>query len=172
MDLISPSAGLFVWTVVTFLVVAGVIAKFLWKPIVQSLDAREKRIREALEASEKARADAERIQGESAAILDRARADGEAILEEARGDAGRRKEAILKEAREEADRTVERAKREIALAEGKALESLRREAAALSFEMASRILKREIRASDQEALLREAESAIAGKAGERIPGAN
>ena len=172
MNLLDPNTGVLVWAIVTFLIVIAILAKLCWKPIIRSLDAREHRIREALEASERARADAERIQKESAAILDRARAGADEVLAESRRDASVLKESLLKEAREESERTVARAKREITLAEQKAKDEIRREALALSFDLAERILKREIKPSDHESLVRSVRDSIEGAPGARIEGRN
>ncbi len=172
MNLLDPNAGVMVWTVLTFLIVVTILARLCWKPIIRSLDAREHRIREALEASERAKADAERIQKESSAILDRARAEADEVLAESRRDASVLREGLLKDAREESARTVERAKREVALAEQKAKDEIRREALALSFDLAERILKREIKPSDHESIARSVKDSIEGAPGARIEGRN
>ena len=43
--LVQPDPGLFIWTIVTFLVLLGLLAKFAWRPLLQSLDARQETIR-------------------------------------------------------------------------------------------------------------------------------
>ncbi len=42
MDLLIPSFGLIFWTLLVFLIVLWVLKKFAWKPILNSLQTREK----------------------------------------------------------------------------------------------------------------------------------
>ena len=57
-NLMSVDTTLFIATIVTFLVFAGILAKFAWGPLLQIVDAREKSIREQVDSAEKAAADA------------------------------------------------------------------------------------------------------------------
>ena len=43
--LVQVDPGLFIWTIVTFLVLLALLAKFAWKPLLQALEAREDTIR-------------------------------------------------------------------------------------------------------------------------------
>jgi hypothetical protein len=72
MDLILPDFGLLVWTGLTFSLLFFLLAKFAWKPILNSVNAREQKISEALELAEKTKT-------EMSLETDRARVLGEAI---------------------------------------------------------------------------------------------
>jgi len=52
---LSPDAQMVVWTWVTFAVVAFVLYKTAWKPILAALEAREGRIKQALDDAREAR---------------------------------------------------------------------------------------------------------------------
>ena len=41
MDLLIPSFGLIIWTLLAFLIVFFILKKFAWKPILKSLTERE-----------------------------------------------------------------------------------------------------------------------------------
>jgi len=43
--LVQPDPGLFIWTIVTFLVLLALLAKFAWRPLLQALDTRQQAIR-------------------------------------------------------------------------------------------------------------------------------
>ena len=36
--LVQPDPGLFIWTIVTFLVLLALLAKFAWRPLLQALE--------------------------------------------------------------------------------------------------------------------------------------
>ena len=63
-DLLAPDLGLTVWTVVTFLILVGILKAFAWGPLLKAVDEREARLKADREGAEKARAEAERIQKE------------------------------------------------------------------------------------------------------------
>jgi len=53
--LVQLDPGLFVWTILTFLLLLFVLAKFAWKPLLKMLNDREELIRSSLEDAEKAK---------------------------------------------------------------------------------------------------------------------
>jgi F-type H+-transporting ATPase subunit b len=59
--LVQVDPGLFIWTILTFLVLLTLLAKFAWGPLLQALAAREETIRQSLADAEKARAEADGI---------------------------------------------------------------------------------------------------------------
>ena len=150
------SPGTMFWTFVTFAVVLGVLWKFAWGPLLKSLEAREKGIRDAISDAEKAQAEAQRLQAEFEEKLEKARAEAEAIIKEGRDDALKVKEKYEKAQRAEGEALKQRAINEIELAKGKALEEIRQEAKSLAIEIASKVLEREVSEQDHEKLVQEA----------------
>ncbi len=63
--LVQPDPGLFLWTILTFLVLLVLLAKFAWKPLLTLLDRREEMIRLSLDDAEKAKQELQRLQQES-----------------------------------------------------------------------------------------------------------
>src|SRR5271165_2614345 len=53
--------GLQIWTLVTFVVLLVLLAKFAFKPIAQALDRRGETIKKSIEEAEKQRADAKKL---------------------------------------------------------------------------------------------------------------
>ncbi|MGH6913576.1 MAG: F0F1 ATP synthase subunit B, partial [Geminicoccales bacterium] len=49
--LVRPDPGLFIWTILTFLVLLALLTRYAWKPLLAALQAREDRIRESLEGA-------------------------------------------------------------------------------------------------------------------------
>jgi len=54
---ITPDPGLFIWTLVVFVILWALLAKFAFKPITKALKNREDSISDALQSAERARAE-------------------------------------------------------------------------------------------------------------------
>ncbi len=53
--------GLQIWTLVTFVILLALLAKFAFKPIAQALDSRGQKIKQSIDDAEKSRADAKKL---------------------------------------------------------------------------------------------------------------
>lgn len=140
---------------IVFFVLAWVVMRFIWPPLIQALDERRAKIAEGLSAAEdsiaeKASTDAtikELLKGaklEAAEIVSMAQQRAEDTVEQSRG-----------EAQVVANKQIEAAHEKINLETNKAKEALRNEVAALSLEGARRIIGKEIDQETHEKLLKE-----------------
>jgi F-type H+-transporting ATPase subunit b len=154
--LVQVDPGLFIWTIVTFLVLLTLLAKFAWGPLLQSLDARQETIRKSLADAEKARQELERVTQESAAIIRQARVEAEAVVGASRTDAERLRGELREKARTEAEGIIKNAERQIQLETARALEQIRHEAADLSVAIASKLIQRNITKEDNQRLIDDA----------------
>ena len=154
--LVQVDPGLFIWTIVTFLVLLTLLAKFAWGPLLRSLDARQETIRTSLADAEKARQELARLNQESEAIIRQARVDAESIVGASRADAERLRGELRDKARSEADVIIKNAERQIQLETARALEQIRHEAGDLSVAIASKIIQRNLTKEDNEKLIDEA----------------
>ena len=154
--LVQVDPGLFIWTIITFLVLLALLAKFAWRPLLEALEARQNAIRKSLDDAQRATQELERLNLESAQIINRARVDAEAIVSQSRSDGERLREEIKQKARAEADHIVKSAGRQIQLETSRALEQIRREAVDLSVMIASKIIQRNLSKEDNEKLIEEA----------------
>ncbi len=146
--LVQPDPGLYIWTIATFLVLAGLLAKFAWRPLILALDARQDAIRKSLDEAKQAKQELERLHAESARILAQARTEAEAILTATRSDANLFREELRQKARAEAATIVANAERQIELETSKALQQIRQEAVDLSISIASKLLQRNVSKDD------------------------
>lgn len=89
--------GTFVVELVLFVVVLGIVAKFILPPLRGAMDERAQKVRSALQASEQGQVEAARLVTERRAVLDAARAEARSLLEQAAA----RAEALVDEAREQ-----------------------------------------------------------------------
>jgi F-type H+-transporting ATPase subunit b len=97
--LVQPDPGLFIWTILTFLVLLALLAKFAWRPLLAALDTRQEAIKKSLEDAEKAKQELARLQHESTKIIEQARVDAESILAKTRSDAERLREDLKAKAK-------------------------------------------------------------------------
>jgi F-type H+-transporting ATPase subunit b len=154
--LVQPDPGLFVWTILTFLILVALLARFAWRPLLQALERRQATIAQSLEDAQRARQELERLQRESAQIMAQARAEAESMLARSRSDADALREELKQKARTEAAGIVKNAERQIQLETARAVQQIRHEAVDLSVAIASKILRRQVTREDNEALIQEA----------------
>ena len=71
--LVQPDPGLFIWTILTFLILLGLLAKYAWGPLLKALQERQDEIRQSLDDAERAKQELARLQQESTRIIAEAR---------------------------------------------------------------------------------------------------
>ncbi len=148
MDLILPSFGLIFWMTLTFVIVFVLLRKMAWKPILKALSDRENYIKDALNSAEKAKEEMAQLQAGNEKILLEARNERDKLLKEARET----KDSIIAEAKskaqKEAEKIVQSARETLQNEKNAALNELKSQVAALSVEIAEKIIKSEL-ASDE-----------------------
>jgi F-type H+-transporting ATPase subunit b len=151
--LVQADPGLFIWTILTFLVLLGLLTKFAWKPLLAALEERRATIAKALDDSQRAKEEYERAKQESGQVLARTRVEAEAIMARTRADADQFREEMRQKAIVDAGAIAKRAEREIQMEANRAVGQLRREAADLSVDIATKLLHRNITKADNQALI-------------------
>ena len=146
--LVQPDPGLYIWTIATFLVLAGLLAKFAWKPLLAALAARQDAIRKSLDEARQAKQELERLNAESQRILAQARTEAESILTATRSDAMQFREELKQQSRAEAAAIVKNAEKQVELEKTRALQEIRQEAVNLSVTIASKLLQRNVSKDD------------------------
>jgi F-type H+-transporting ATPase subunit b len=153
--LVQLDPGLYIWTIVVFLVLFLLLAKFAWRPLLEALRSREDAIRKSLDDARQAKQELERLQIESQRILAQARGEAEAIVARTRDDAARLREELRQKAQQEAAGIVRNAEKQIELETNRALQQIRHEAVDLSVAIASKLLQRNVSREDNERLIDE-----------------
>lgn len=155
-NLVLADPGLFFWTIGTFLVLLLLLNRFAWKPLLKALDDRKATIEKSVDDAKRATAELQQVQEESARLLAQARAEAAGIVTRSRADADRFREEMRHKAQEDAAVIVKNAEKEIQLETARAVAQIRTEAVDLSVAIASKLLGRNITASDNEALIQDA----------------
>jgi F-type H+-transporting ATPase subunit b len=153
--LVQPDPGLYIWTILTFLVLLTLLAKFAWGPLLQALEARQEAIKKSLDDAQQAKGELERLHLESAQIIAKARQEADATITRSRADAEGLREELRAKARAEAEGIVRNAERQIQAETARALQQIRHEAVDLSVAIASKIIQRNLTKEDNERLIDE-----------------
>ena len=153
--LVQVDPGLYIWTIVTFVVLLLLLAKFAWRPLLEALERRQEAIRNSLDAARQAKQELGRLHEESARILAEARGEADAIISRTRADAARAGEELKQKARADAENIVKHAEREIQMETSRALQKVRQEAVDISIDIASKIIRRNLSREDNERLIAE-----------------
>jgi F-type H+-transporting ATPase subunit b len=153
--LVQPDPGLFIWTIVTFVVLLALLAKFAWQPLLKALEGREEAIKKSLEDADRAKQELTRLQQESTKIIDQARVEADSIIGKTRSDAERLREELKIKAKEEADTIIRNAEQQIQLQTRQAMQQIRHEVADLAVMVASKLLERNLGKEDNDRLIDE-----------------
>jgi F-type H+-transporting ATPase subunit b len=155
MQLVTPGIGLIFWMLVSFSLVLFVLGKYAWKPIMKGIHQREDTIEKALEAANDAKKEMLKLKAGNEQLLRDAKDERDALLRDAR----KIKETILEEARikatEESARIVAGARENIQFEKMAAINDLKNQVAAISIEIAERLLGKELENRQQQQLLTE-----------------
>lgn len=141
MELLTPNVGLAIWTIVTFLVVLLVLRKFAWKPILESMEARERAIQKLIDDAENERREAESLREEYRQQLAEARGEAQRMIAEGKTAAERVRVEMIARAQQEAEEIVTRAGTEIDMERRKALAEIRDRAVDLAISAASKVVE-------------------------------
>ncbi len=139
-DILAVSTPMMVLTWVTFLLLAIVLYKMAWKPILKALDMREQSIRKALEDSEKAQAETAAAEARTRRMLQDAETEASRIVAEARTAAEATGRVLQERSQQEARALVDEARREIQSATDQARQALRDETADLAVSLAGKVI--------------------------------
>ena len=153
--LVQLDPGLFVWTILTFLVLLGVLAKFAWNPLLKMLKDRENLIRSSLEDAEKAQTELANLNAEREKIINKARSEAQSILSEGKVAASKLKDETLKAAKDQAKSILTDAEKQIRIEKHKAIEEIKSEVVDLSLSVATKLIKKNISREDNQALIDE-----------------
>jgi F-type H+-transporting ATPase subunit b len=144
MDLLIPSFGLIFWTLLVFLIVLWLLKKYAWKPILNSLNTREKSISDSLATAERVRAEMAQLKSENEALLAQAREERATMLKEARNT----KDRIINEAKEqaktEAGKIITDARAAIEVQKMAALTEVKNQIGNMVVEVSEKILRRQL----------------------------
>ena len=144
-SILTPDLGLLFWMLLAFLVVFGVLAKFGFPAIINMVDERNKYIDESLRKAHEAQERLANIEKEGESILQEAREKQALILKEAAATRDAMVEKAQEKARAEGARLMDEAKAAIEQEKKAAIADIRQQVAALSVDIAEKVLKQNLK---------------------------
>src|SRR4051812_38490166 len=144
MELIKPEIGLIFWMSISFLVVLFILGKFAWPIILKSLKEREESIANALNAAQKAKEEMASLKADNEKLIMQARAERDLLLKEARDTRDSIVADAKNKAQAEANKIMASARESINNEKNAAITELKNQVAAMSIDIAEKILRHEL----------------------------
>ena len=148
---INPWTAIFV--LANTLTIFFVAKKFLFKPVMDMIQSRQKEIDGMYSDAQNAKDSALAMEAEYQQKLSVAAQTGEQIVKEATARGQSREEEILRQARQTADAMVEKASVQIAMEKKQALNDAKDEISGMAVAIAEKVLGREISQADHKDLV-------------------
>lgn len=144
MELVMPNPGTIFWMLIIFGIVAFVLKKYAWKPILNALKDREESIAAALNLAEEAKKEVAGLKADNEKIIAEARKERDKILK----DGKELKEKIVAEAKtkaaQEAQKTIDHARQQIQSEKNAAISDIKKQVAELSVMIAEKVIKKQL----------------------------
>jgi F-type H+-transporting ATPase subunit b len=153
--LITPSPGLFIWTVITFAILLLLLWKTAWKPLLQAVETRERGIRDTQDAAKKDREQAAAMLAEQRELVNQARRERAEALATGQRDAERLKAEILDEGRRQKEELLKQADAQIQAGLRQARTELRATTAEAAIAVAEKLLGKNLDDASQRRLVEE-----------------
>lgn len=144
MKLLTPEFGLLIWTLVAFLIVFFILAKFAWPAILKGLKQREQSIAESLATAERVKAEMALLKSENEALLAKAREERAQMLKEARETKDKMINDAKEQAKVEANKIVLETQQQINAQKMAALTDVKNQVGKLVLEVTEKVLRREL----------------------------
>jgi F-type H+-transporting ATPase subunit b len=142
--LMEPHIGTIFWTLITFLVLAFLLGKVAWKPLLGALDAREKSIEDSLDQARNERDEAEKLLEEHKALIAAAHRERAEALTRAGQEAERLKSGIMDEARDQREKLLAQSREQVEAGLKQAKAELQSVAVDLAIQAATKLLEKNV----------------------------
>lgn len=147
--------------IISFCIVAFLLHRFAYKPILQVLDERRQRIAEGLANAEKIKTELARTEAARQEVLNQANAQANKLIEEARVAAGRVLETESQKAIATAEQIIAKAREAAAADHARMINELRREIGQLVVKTTAKVTGKILTLDDQKRLADETNKELA-----------
>jgi F-type H+-transporting ATPase subunit b len=151
----------FIAQVISFSLVAGLLFKFAYKPILTVLEERRQRIADGLANADKIKTELARTEAMQREVLDKANLQATKLIEEARAAAARVQEQETQKAIAQAEQIIAKAREATSLERSRMLTDLRREVGTLVVRTTSQVIGKVLTPEDQQRLSEETRRQLA-----------
>ncbi len=144
MELLLPKLGLIFWTLIAFGITLWILGKFAWKPILKSLDDREKNISDSILAAENVRKEMAALKSENEQLLNKAREERSQMMREAKETRDKIVSEAKEQARQETNKIIADAQAAINQQKMASIIDLKNQVGNLVIEVSEKVLRREL----------------------------
>lgn len=152
-----PFVSIDLWTIImqwgNLLILLLLMKKFLFKPVMSILDARDKEIKDMYTEAESAKKAADDLQNEYAQKLSVAREEADDIIKSAVKTAKASSEEIVADAQEKANVIIERANEKIIIERKSAVNEVKNNLSDIALTIAGKVIERDINSDDHDKLI-------------------
>src|ERR671932_1275933 len=156
--LVSPNAGLMVWTLIVFGLSMWLLSKFAFPRIAEALDKRQRAIEDSIDTAERTRQQADELLAEYRQRLTEARSQADEIVARARRTGEHAEAESLAEARRKREELMEQTRREIEQETSRAIAEIRNQVADLTVLATEKVTRKTLTEADQRQLVEDAVS--------------
>jgi len=154
-------SSLIFWEVLSFSILFWILYKFAFPPILETLETRERKIRESLDQAEQSRATAEQKLKEYETKLQLSAKEAETLMTEAKQKAQRLLDENQQRLRAESERIKEEATQDIERERRKAVQDIKDQTADLAILVAEKVIGRSLSDDDHRRFAQEALAEVA-----------
>src|SRR5438128_6844168 len=160
-DTFGWNAWLFLSQVISFMIVALLLRRFAYKPILAVLEERRRKIEEGQLNAEKIKNELAEAEKRYQEIVAKANADAQKMIDEARESAAHLSERKQREANGAAEQIIAKAREAAAIEYERTMEALKRELGRLVVDTTAKVTGKVLTAEDQQRLQEEAAREVA-----------
>jgi F-type H+-transporting ATPase subunit b len=154
--LVSPSAGLMIWTLIAFGISVYILNKLAFPRIAEALDKRRRAIEESIDSAERTKREADELLEEYRARLKEAREQAEDIVVRARRAADALQDESKEAAVKQREELLQQTRRDIEAETRRALDEIRKEVASLTVVATEKVTRKSLDDEDHKRLIEEA----------------
>lgn len=154
--------GLFISQLIAFGLLAFLLNKFAYKPVLEVLETRKQRIAEGLENAEKIKTELAETEQARKEILEKANNQAGKLIEEGREAAEKVREAETQKAVKEAEQIIAKAREASQADHARMLAELRKEVGKLVVATTGKVIGKTLTDEDQARLVEETNAELAG----------
>ena len=142
--------GSILFQLVAFLTLLYFLKRVALKPLMGIMEKREQIVNEQIDSAEKRQKEAEELISKQREELEKARVEAQEIIQQAKKLSEQQGQDILTQARENSERIKDSALAEIQREKEQAVSALREQVASLSVLIATKVIEKELDATEQE----------------------
>lgn len=142
-----------IFAITNFIILMIAMYFIMYKPLKQTMEKRQDKIRDDIETAQQLKADADQMKAEISAELAKSRETAQEIIARAEKTADAQKDEIVAAARAEGQKLIDKAHTEIKEEKEKVINEIRDEAATLAMLAASKLIERSLDDADHKKLV-------------------